>query len=110
MELCTQPLTGGMPAEKHSLRAFWSEFISETSQHGAATRTPCSSRSWMSSLANTLALPDLESRMRYLAPRLAIHLAMLRPRPPRPPEITKVASGSKSYVLFRLGTICEQSR
>ncbi|KAH1910930.1 hypothetical protein KXV57_005700 [Aspergillus fumigatus] len=74
-----QPLTGGIPAAEHSFSACLNEVRSDTSQRGVATRTPRSSRSRSSSFAESLVAPLRERRMRFFAPRLAIHRAILRP-------------------------------
>ena len=76
---------GGMKA--HCDNAADREAGEETSHWGVSTWTPRVRSSLRRATAACALGPDRESRMRFFAPRLAIQLAALRPRPPSPPAI-----------------------
>lgn len=62
-----------------------------TSHLGATTVTPLPSISSIKSKASPVG-PERERQRMYLAPWSAIHEMMERPRPPKPPTMTYVAS------------------
>ena|SRR5882757_8568363 len=97
------PLMGGSEV-KHSATVFFRAAPSVTSHAGAATLTPMDSSSVTSSLLESCTGPRLESRMRFLTPREAIHRAMDLPSPPKAPTITYDAAESNWEVGFLLGT------
>jgi hypothetical protein len=87
---CIQPLIGGMFL--HLVKACDKASPSVISQGGVTTRTPLSVSSSKSALAVSESAPDRDSRIKFFAPRPAIHLAILLPSPPRPPAMTYEAS------------------
>lgn len=81
-----QPLISGM-VFLASAKADISEDLLLTSQGGVARLTPFARSSSSKACAAGLCVLERESRIRCFAFRDAIHRAILRPKPPRPPAM-----------------------
>ena len=98
-----QPLKGGICLEV-SAKVRLSAPLSLISQAGVTTTAPFLCASFMNAFACVVCGPQRDSSRKCLAPREIIHLQMLRPRPPKPPERTYVALLPNSYFGITLGT------
>lgn len=98
------PLIWGI-CDLDSRKAFFTDSPSETSQAGARTITPFSSRCLTSSLPFSLWPPDLERRSKWRAPWSANQHAIFLPRLPNAPETTNVALGSNEKLGLVLKAI-----
>ena len=65
---------------------------------------PFFSNSFKKARDESLDAPDLEIKMKFFAPLSAIHFVMLRPKPPRPPEMRYDALESNRYLGVQSGT------
>ena len=81
------PLIGGIQSEQ-SLSTLNSASLSLASHHDAMILAPLDSSSLINAFATSSFAPERESSMRLRAFRLNIQRAVVRPRPPRPPEMT----------------------
>ncbi len=86
MDPCIAPLIGGMVSAQLS-NVFVKALLSATSHAKASTQTPCVVNSWTRDTAAFDWAPERDNKIRFFAPRLAIHRAALRPSPPNPPAI-----------------------
>ena len=98
------PRIGGI-FSVHALTTLAKADALEMSHGGATTCTPLDSSSAMNFLANELCVPERLSRIKLRAPRFTSQWTMLRPNPPKPPEMTYVASGGKGVFGFRSRTV-----
>lgn len=89
-----QPLTGGMVAEL-PLSSLERSASTDMSHLGAATWTRRPASSDARSAAALDEAPERDAIIRCLAPASAIHRAIARPTPPKPPAMTYEAFGSK---------------
>lgn len=80
------PLIGGI-VKAQSVNNFDNDEDDATSHFGATRLTPRFCSSDISSEAALEDKPDLDGKIRCLAPLSAIHVHTARPRPPRPPAI-----------------------
>ena len=99
-----QPLTVGILRHDSSAEAKASR--SPISQAGVATLTPFSCSSLKRFPTSSPCAFVRDRRIRFLALRLTIHRAMLRPSPPSPPAMTYEEFSSNSVAGSLLGTIC----
>lgn len=99
-----QPLTGGK-ALAYCARTETRTASSLISHGGAAAFTPFSWSSFSRAVADSVVAPERDNNSNCFARRLIIHRAMLRPRPPRPPLITYVASWSKYHDGLLVGIV-----
>jgi hypothetical protein len=103
IEAWIHPLMGGM-SDCNCPKTLFMTSMLVTSHAGASTRTPWLRRSSTTLRPSSVLGPDRESSTKFLAPRSAIHLAVARPIPPKPPAMTKVAWGS-NWKLGRVGNV-----
>lgn len=78
-----------------SAKALASDFESLMSQAGVWMLMPLALISLNRTSDGSLTAPERESKIKFLAPRATIHWLILRPKPPKPPDMRYVALGSK---------------
>lgn len=98
-----QPLNGGIYLEL-SAKVRLNASLLLISQAGATTTAPFLCASFINAFASAVCGPQRDRSRKCFAPREIIHLQMLRPRPPKPPDRTYVALLSNSYFGIALGT------